>query len=87
VHQDQAAAEDNQSVYSGGSGLAPSLISQSINFFPQGNGKKFLSILIIVIAVKTDEDNHSMALGGDKNESGESSDGTDSQDVEASDHE
>jgi len=26
--------EDNQSVYSGGSGLAPSLVSHTINYFP-----------------------------------------------------
>ena len=40
------------------------------------------------LAVKTDEDNQSAVLGGDKlNESGDSSDDTNSQDVEASDRE
>lgn len=37
--------DDNQSIYSGGSGLAPSLVSHTINYFPQGKfGNNFMNI-------------------------------------------
>jgi hypothetical protein len=44
--------------------MAPSLVSGSINFFPQGNGNR--SFIHKFIAVKTDEDNQSAANPGEK---------------------
>lgn len=63
--------DENHSVYSGGSGLAPSLVSHTINYFPQGG--------------KTEEDVNS-AMQEQENESGGSSEDTNSMHVEDSFH-
>lgn len=62
--------------------MAPSLVSASINFFPQGFGKSLVSDSIA--------DGASVALGAERgaNDSGDSSeDDMNSQDAEASDRE
>ncbi|CDW78661.1 UNKNOWN [Stylonychia lemnae] len=41
---EQQPHDDNQSQYSGNSGLAPSLVSHTINYFPQGKNIKFLQL-------------------------------------------